>query len=116
MVNGSKLLKSKSGKGRNWLWIYGMNRTGNHGPLYRGPFEGYQFRLVMVPESLMQDGRVKRVNINKQVAKVNADSHITGLPKLSPDAKFCIFAAELKKEKKSFYDQGCFSPALLLIP
>jgi len=65
----------------------------------------------------MQDGRVKRVNINKQVAKVNADSHITGLPKLSPDAKFCVFAAELKKkEKKSFYDQGCFSPALFLIP
>ena len=63
----------------------------------------------------MQDGRVKRVNINKQVAKVNADSHITGLPKLSPDAKFCIFAAELKKEKKSFYDQGCFSPALFRI-
>ena len=48
------------------------------------------------------------MNINKQVAKVNSDSHITGLPKLSPDAKFCVFAAELKTEKKSFYDQERF--------
>lgn len=69
------------------------------------------FRSGMVHGSLVQDGRIKRVNINKQVAKVNADSHITGLPKLSPDAKFCIFAAELKKEKKSFYDQECFTQA-----
>ena len=69
------------------------------------------FRSGMVHGSLAQDGRIKRVNINKQVAKVNADSHITGLPKLSPDAKFCIFAAELKKEKKSFYDQECFTQA-----
>ena len=69
------------------------------------------FRSGMVHGSLVQDGRIKRVNINKQVAKVNADSHITGLPKLSPDAKFCIFAAELKKEKKSFYDQESFIQA-----
>ena len=51
-----------------------------------------------------QDQRLKRVSINKQIAKVNSDSHITGLPQLSPDGSFCIFAAEIKTEKKSFYD------------
>ena len=50
--------------------------------------------------------RISRISVGKIVESIASDHSITGNLKLSPDATFAVFAAELKPEtKKSFFDE-----------